>query len=421
MADTPHVQPRASLTLAQVMHLLSSLPERYGRPQTNTAYIPQLDGLRALAIILVLFWHGSLRIVRQTEVLEQSGFDVTDVFYRLPHGEIGVILFFVISGFVIAQPFLSRPAGAWSVGTFYVRRLHRLYPPYLLALLLCLLPHVLGIWTDKNPHGIPLYPSLLAHLAYLNGVLFNTASRFNPPTWSLEIEIQFYVISPLLMLLYVSMATLRGRMIAAGAVVVLLIGIAGLVHGPIEFDSRYRFGLLAHLHLFIVGIALADAERWRTVSRRELARSADLGFFAGCVLLISLGVWMTQVDANVPGIWPYIATQLALVLAILSIYHGAMHGPTMSRALAQPWLCLIGTMCYSIYLIHIVVIEAASQVLKRLPLHSTLLLWIVWWPAILVVVALASLIFFVGVERPFMNRRLPGLRAVMAAQALRRR
>ena len=192
--------------LARVAAALRSLPANLGR-ESSRAYIPELDGLRFLAIMFVLVWHSALRAARYIDHLNAAGAHLTTWFTAFPHGEVGVILFFFISGFVVSQPFVAKPRQSWRIGDFYKRRFMRIYPPYLIVMSLCFL--VLGVLhhTPVDAYAyqyatVPLDQSFLASLVYLHGIVFDSPSRLNPPMWSLEIEVAFYAILPPLMLLY---------------------------------------------------------------------------------------------------------------------------------------------------------------------------------------------------------------------------
>lgn len=390
---------------------LIQLPLLYGRPRTETRYIPQIDGLRALAIAFVFIWHAGLRVVRQIDVLNRSGGHFDNDYGLLPHGEIGVALFFVISGFVIAQPFLSRPRADWRLLRFYRRRLHRIYPPYFIMLVIGL---VVVLLTGSSSHAPPdpahpeptLLQSFLASALYLHGLVFDASSRLNPPLWSIEVEIAFYAVSPLLLLLY-TLSPVRAVRVGAGlAAALAFILAAGLVHAVLPFDGRFRFGLLAHLHLFIVGIVLADLARAQDPLRRPASVGLDLVFVLGLATIVAGGLWLTQVNASPPGGPVYIATQLGLVLATVGIYLGAMGGRFGRYIMSRPWICLSGTACYSIYLTHVGVIQLTdTMVLRHLRLHEPVALWLVWMPVFWIATWTAGLVFYGLVERPFMNRR----------------
>lgn len=394
--------------MARWRALLASVPARYGRPQTGTPYLAQIDGLRALALLLVVVWHEALRGVRQVEALDLLGYGLPSPYPYVPHGEVGVDLFFVISGFVIAQPFLSRPPAQWRIREFYKRRLHRLYPPYLAVLVFGFLAAMTGLVHDRAVNNIPQWQSFSASLLYLHGWVFDLPSRFDPPLWSLEIEVQFYAIVPLVMRFY---GQAKGRVARAGTglgLAAALMLLAAAVHGLLPYDGRFRFGLLAHMHLFVLGIVAADIVRWWRPLDRPATRGFDLAFVCGCAALLAIGLWQTAVDAKPAGFLPHLLTDAATTTAAALIVAGAVAG-TAGRALTgAPWLCLIGTMCYSVYLVHVPVIEAVSQVLARtLPLHSSIALWVVWPIVLTGAVTIVSAAFYVGVERPFMTRQFP--------------
>src|SRR5258708_25991447 len=111
------------------MIVFSDLPRRLGRLTSSGAYVPQIDGLRFLAILPVLFFHAGLRAARITpdptvnEALMSAW---------LPMGGVGVSLFFFISGYIIAYPFLSNRPPRFA--DFYKRRLLRLGTPCLISI-----------------------------------------------------------------------------------------------------------------------------------------------------------------------------------------------------------------------------------------------------------------------------------------------
>lgn len=392
----------------------ASLPEQYGRPRTGAPYIPQIDGLRSFALLAVVVWHETLRGVRQVAALNETGYAILQPYDYMPHGEIGVDLFFVISGFVIAQPFLTKPPSQWRILDFYRRRLARLYPPYVIVLVFGLLAATAGPLRDQDVHHLPQWQSFGASLVYLHGLVFDLPSRFDPPFWSLELEVQFYAIVPIMMLGYRRVKGHAARAATGLGFAAASIVLAAAVHGVLPYDGRFRFGLLAHLYLFVLGIVAADVMRWQRPSVRPDSRLFDLAFAVGLAALLAVGVWQTTVDAKPPGFWLPMATDLATAIAVALIVAGAMAGRAARALTSTPWLCLIGTMTYSIYLVHVPVIEAVSRVLARtLPLHSTLAIWVVWPVTMTAAVAVVSLALYVAVERPFMTRQFPGFAARM--------
>jgi len=128
-----------------------SLLQRLRRPTASTTYVPQIDGLRFLALVPVLVWHAGLRGERFHAAHSGAALAVDErISYWLPHGHLGVFIFFFISGYIIAYPFLAGRAP--SLSSFYKRRLYRLEPPYILAMCLSFLAlYVVGYKPEQAP------------------------------------------------------------------------------------------------------------------------------------------------------------------------------------------------------------------------------------------------------------------------------
>jgi peptidoglycan/LPS O-acetylase OafA/YrhL len=150
----------------------------------ESAYRPEIDGLRAIAVIAVIINHISKD--------------------ALPSGHLGVDIFFVISGFVITRSLLSRdePSLGSFLSTFYARRFKRILP----ALVLCVLLTSLAICAVAPYPGASLATGMAALLGVSNLYLYaNTTDYFSLSadlnaflqTWSLGVEEQFYVLFPL--------------------------------------------------------------------------------------------------------------------------------------------------------------------------------------------------------------------------------
>ena len=388
--------------MRRLRRLAASTPRQIGRPSTRTPYVPQIDGIRFLAIALVIVWHISLRSSRFAGLLNQKDEHVHDLYEWFPHGEVGVALFFFISGYVIAQPFLSRPRDQWHIRRFYAQRARRIYPPYLIAITGCL-AIVMTTGFASRDLGVSALQSWAASLFYLHGLLFDVPSRVDPPIWSLEVEIQFYLLSPFIIWAYTLRRHGNTRVVVGFMAVSALILTASLVDFIYPFDGRFRFGLLAHLYLFVAGIVAADLARLRSASLEHASTGFDVLLATGLSLLICIGLYLTRVDARPGGGVPDILCDFGLATAALAIAFGALAGRIGRKIMGAPWIALIGTMCFSIYLTHVVVIEAISSLLNRLPMHSGVAIWgmdiLVLTPSVLA----AGLLYYVVVERPFMT------------------
>ena len=129
---------------------------------------------------------------------------------------------------------------------FYAQRARRIYPPYLIAITGCL-AIVMTTGFASRDLGVSALQSWAASLFYLHGLLFDVPSRVDPPIWSLEVEIQFYLLSPFIIWAYTLRRHGNTRVVVGFMAVSALILTASLVDFIYPFDGRFRFGLLAPL------------------------------------------------------------------------------------------------------------------------------------------------------------------------------
>lgn len=388
--------------LMKMLHYIRTLPLALGRPLSR-AYIPELDGLRFLALILVMLWHASIRATRYSE-----GNGLSDgMYWYFPHGEVGVLLFFCISGYVVSQPFLNKPSSDWKVRAFYLRRFIRIYPPYFIALSACffvlqIFGHVPQSASSYNSSNISLNYSYLASLFYMHGFIFDAPSRLNPPIWSLEIEIIFYAVIPVLMFFYMKISSRTTRIASIVAVISGLIVFTAVASSQFEIGESFRLGVLIHSYLFLLGVLAADISGDKLSRPRAKRLLLDVCFLIGLAGLLAIGLQMTQVDARLPGGWLTFMMEMAVIVSLTLLFIGAFYGKLSSQLLSLPWIRLIGTMCYSVYLTHIVAMQAASEILGKIfQIASPFLIWTVWLGVLIPAGLIVGLIFYICVERPF--------------------
>ena len=164
--------------------------ERVVNPiNSEPVYRPEIDGLRALAVLPVIFFHAGFQLF-------EGGF-------------IGVDVFFVISGYLITSIILrEKESGSFTLAGFYERRARRLLPA-LFTVLFCCIPFAFLILTPpffKEFFGLGLvgaatFSSNFLFLIQRNGYFVAANSELNPliHTWSLAVEEQFYLFYPLLL------------------------------------------------------------------------------------------------------------------------------------------------------------------------------------------------------------------------------
>jgi peptidoglycan/LPS O-acetylase OafA/YrhL len=349
------------------------------RITTHGNWIPEIDGLRFVAIAATLLTH----ILGETYLRSGHSFVLPsnfNVFSLVERGGRGVLLFFAISGFILAQPFLRQHlqhGKAVSIGAFFKRRLTRLEPPYILSLLL----YAIGQAVFQHQVGSLILP-LLAHIFYLHN--FFALPSLNLVTWSLEVEIQFYLLVPVLGFLYAVSSPILRR----GIMVALIVASAVFQH---HTHGVVSWSLPGQLQYFLVGFLLADLRATRTES--QIHRWWDL---------VSLIVWVAIFAI------PEEMTYLLLPVLILIAYLATFNGPVTRQIFRTNWIALTGGMCYSFYLMHMLVISVAFKLTRRFIVPSSLLL-----SYLIQVVLLGACItvfctaYFVLIERPCMDPNWP--------------
>jgi peptidoglycan/LPS O-acetylase OafA/YrhL len=385
------------------MIVLSDLARRFGRITAGRSYVPQIDGLRLLSLLAILVFHAALQGVRNSAD-PAAGEHL--LYTRLPAGYFAVQLFFFISGYIISYPFLvNRPP---SLGKFYKRRLLRLEPPYIVAMLGCYL-----ILTQYTPAPInapnfsfttaPLWQSLLASLTYTHSLIFGEHPKLNPPTWTLEREIQFYLLAPFLVRAYLLVKRRDVRLYLGGVLCLILIIVGHVIEASFAWENPIRHTLLADSYGFALGILACDYFVAAQPFAQPAQRRYDLCLVAGYIGLIATGLFEYKV--SLPGA---IVNTIVRAICILLVFIGAARGP-MSRAfLSMPWITLIGGACYSIYLVHLPLMHAGAQIIAPLlrPTSPAVAMAICW--GVLIPFSIAGgMIFYACIERPCMRHDWP--------------
>lgn len=383
-----------------------------------------IDGLRALSILLVLAVHC---------VWFLSIFDplAPEFFYSWPvwlnwvfNGELGVDVFFVISGFLISSILMSeyRNSGRIGFGHFYQRRFMRLMPAYLLAMALGLaaLPNRGYVWTN---------------LLYINN-LFPASTHFMPWTWSLAIEEQFYFLFPLLLLWVmrrrspVFLAVLAVTAFACSLVIRYLVIHYYQLSLPVCWYEKSCDGFFDVIDIiyvkpwtrfgsFLPGIFAAyfhvfHREQLRAVFSRNRGLASLVTLLSVLAVLLVLSVPVNNQQAHFPEFWGalYYAgyrnlfTMAVGVILISALYCDYGFSGGLARLLSSPVLYPIGQLAYSTYLFHPFVIGGAYtgifQVAAELPAAQKIVLaTVIGVPMSLLIAAVVYLL----VERPFMNMR----------------
>jgi len=386
---------------------LQDFPEVLFRSTSSTSFLPVVDGLRFLAILPVVVQHLSERVIRIAEARElATPFDYA-LMNMLPRGRLGVELFFVISGLIISYPFIQahyRRSTMPKIKAFYLRRLTRLEPPYLLVMI--------GIYlfvqsTGHVPEGtlafsrsdVSMETSLLVSLGYLHGVLIGTTPTLNPPAWSLEIEFQFYFLAPLIILALFQLRRPLHIFIGMMSVVAGTVAIGHIYSHPFGID--HVFLVTKYLQFFVAGMIVNMITFGGLVPKRI---SQGLWDFIFVMAAVALYVISNLISRNQASMWADGLQSITFVIFILAAFNGNLFKSLLSR----PWVYAIGGMCYTIYLIHLPILHVLTGVVMRTTGLVSFLPGMMISAVILVpVLFVASVAFFLLIEKPCMNPKWP--------------
>jgi len=381
--------PSGQNTLASSSSETNSLAESQPKKQ-----IPVLDGARAIACLSVLVYHISLRsgkggiwgaVHTIHNVPSILAFFVASVGY---YGESGVILFFLLSSFLLFLPYAKALLfeSRWpSLRRFYLRRIFRILPGYYVTIFLVTLFFAPQFLQSRHWHDIWLFLTFRMN--------YDLSQQLDGPFWTLAIEFQFYLLLPIMAWLFsllVGRGTLGQRMLKL-TVCLLLMTVWGLLTrfwGLYIANVPQRYSILNHLfpvlkpylygdqgkyfEVFAVGMLICmvytytqyapSAESWRI----RMRRLSPLMFTTGLVLLLFLSLWhfytidITQFDFARP-------LQSHVVFTFLD-----PHIPTI----VSPYWAMLQALGYAIsYGLCLLALLYGSAKLKR-PFESSPLSWV---------------------------------------------
>ena len=320
-------------------------------------YIKELDGIRAIAVIMVLAYHLKLALFK-------SGF-------------LGVTVFFVLSGYLITGILISEveEEGTIDLKNFWLRRIRRLVPAVMSMA-------VVIIFVSAVVNRIIFTKGCKDFLASVLGFnnwwqIFNKISYFeaagvpSPFThcWSLAIETQFYLIYPLILLGIYKLVKSRGEgranrgLLFAG--VTLLLALISVILMIVLFDpqqdaSRVYYGTDTRAFSLLFGALLAILWEYRMVPRRL---SASVNMVLGSVSFAVLLVMTIAINGS-SNFWYRGGQFVGTILTVLVIYTVLGRKTWLSRFLSNPVLKWIGDRSYSIYLWHYPIILLISKGIK---------------------------------------------------------
>ncbi|MDP9256657.1 MAG: acyltransferase [Actinomycetota bacterium] len=356
------------------------------------ARVAALDGLRALAIGLVVGYHAQVP--------------------GLHGGAIGVDIFFTLSGFLITGVLL-RPADlSWAeLKRFYMRRVLRLFPALIVVVAFCLLYSLL--WLDDGARSF-VFTESATSLSYTTDFYLSFVQRPGDPwgllghTWTLGVEEQFYLIWPFALILIMRRATVRAKL-----TLVFLAAVADSVwRAGLNISGQHAYigsAFDTHLDVLLVGCALALALP-DVVDRLEQRHQRSMT--CGALASICLIAMISAVPPHL-RVFPLDTGYLVVAIATAAIIVRLI--VPCSTRVARSYVAVfsfspvvwIGAISYGIYLWHVVVFD----IFKRAFDIDTQQRRVVFAPLLLLAtIAVAALSYYV-VEKPFLRLKDERFRA----------
>lgn len=364
--------------------MIANIVKKFRRETTSGLFMPEIDGIRFLAIFMVVVFHTQTFYLAKTDL--SFGDLGHNLFFGLTNnGFKGVEIFFVLSGFILALPFAKhrlKDGKKPILKNFYLRRLTRLEPPYFIALVIFFGLHLIkGIYPADE-----LLKNLLYSLAYISHFVRDAGQPvLGNLTWSLEVEVQFYIIAPLLMLIFKLKKKPRRLL--------LLTGIFGLPVLNYIFSSDIVW-LYGYLHYFLAGLLIADLYLTEKFSPLRPRISILVGLSAFLIFI--------YLDISL------ILNKILFLLSIFVIFYLILNDQFWRKSFSNRILTTIGGMCYTIYIFHTVVISGIGNATANwfftdiYALNFLAQFFIFSLPILLV-----SGVYYIIIEKPCMNKQWP--------------
>lgn len=328
-------------------------------------YRPEIDGLRAVAVIPVILFHAGLQL--------------------FPGGFVGVDIFFVISGYLITSIILAEMlAGRFSLLNFYERRARRILPALFVVMTVCLPVAWLTLdppdfkYFAKSLVAVPTFSSNV--LFWLESGYFDATAELKPllHTWTLAVEEQYYLFFPLFLML----AWGLGRRWLVALLAIGALASLALSHMGARHDATSTFYLLhARAWELLVGSFIAFYFSWRPRNADAAGHLNQAGALLGALLI---GYAVTGFDSGTP--FPGLNALVPTLGAVLIIVFANGH-TWVGIVLSSRGFVFIGMISYSAYLWHQPLFAFARQgslVEPGLPVMlclaglSLVLAWLSW-------------------------------------------
>lgn len=319
-----------------------------------------IDGLRGIAILIVVCYHAWL-VTGQRFELQFSGVTLSIQFIATT-GFLGVDLFFFLSGFCLFYPYARRHFeghSAQPLREYARRRILKIVPSYIVALTIFTLA-----FHDRFASWLTAAGHFTAHLLFIHSLFAPTFDSISGPFWTLAIEVQFYLVFPLIAYVVRSWPIRSYLAVLVVAETYRLVLIATQ-----NDDSSYAVNQLpAFLDIFVGGMVAAYAVVWARSNICDLDRyRRHLSIVAvAAVAIAALGLLQLASSPAMQSPESFFQWQsryrpaIALLLIVLAT-SSALAGDRWQRALANPLLLFLSTISYNLYLWHLEILVWGQQ------------------------------------------------------------
>lgn len=364
----------------------------FKRITSSGSFIPEIDGLRFVAITSVVLSHLNIFFLEKDLNHYVDNIDYFFLKHLLLNCRLGVPLFFVISGFILGIPFAKfyvSKGKAVDIKKYFLRRLTRLEPPYILVMTILLFGAVYIAKTISLNEGIKSY---LSSIIYSHNFLYpSTFSKLNGVIWSLEVEVQFYILAPLIAYVFLIKNSLLRRTL------LLLCILLFVIINKFNFNTLQFISIINYFQYFLLGYLIADLY----VSNSSIFAETKFDYIFG--LFFFVVIWLFD-NGDFKFRYQKFIWELIQLISIFFLYYYVLFHKIF-RVLSFKLITNIGGMCYSIYLLHYPIISMFGNPLLKYSFSKYSFINITIYSIILMcVILLIASAFFLLIERPCMDK-----------------
>ncbi len=337
-------------------------------------FIPELDGLRFIAILFVLICHLSGNFFEYYAL----GNKYTLIQTILERGANGVRIFFGISGFILMKNALKKEN--FNIKKYYLRRLIRIEPPYLVSLLF----YYLVLY---HRDLLSLLPNFLISIPYLHSFVYGKPSIINTVTWSLEVEIQFYILFPV----FFNIIKYFENNFKLGSFIIISLVFLSILYNYF-FLANIRT-ILDNAEFFFIGILCS----WILYKKNVIRQNYNPTLVSWTLVVLTILLLCIESRSNNLFLQILYCSLLFIFFYLIFSYESKF-----LYFLKNRFISITGGMCYTIYLYHIIILLLFQKFFFKYYINNFYAL-IIGTVIYLIFLWFFSAILYLFFEKPFMK------------------